>query len=64
VFRFLRKIPAEKKLPKARIFLTKLKQFISPDDAATKACRRCGTCKHLCCYMKTTKKGSRDVQIS
>lgn len=27
-------------------------------------CRRCGSCKHLCSYMKTNPKGDRDVQIS
>lgn len=27
-------------------------------------CHRCGSCKHLCSYMKTTAQGDRNVQIS
>lgn len=33
-------------------------------NAPESQCRRCGSCKHLCGYMKTTPKGDRDVKIS
>lgn len=33
-------------------------------DSSESQCRRCGSCKHLCSYMKPALKGDRDVQIS
>lgn len=33
-------------------------------DASESQSRRCGSCKHLCSYMKPDPKGDRDVQIS
>lgn len=48
-------------------FLSSIKKdwtdALKTSETSENQCRRCGSCKHLCGYMKTSPKGDRDVQI-